>query len=226
MGTAIGEILPLAVALAVGPLPVIAIMLILVSDNAAAKGIGFVVGRIVGLAVIVVVGLVVFRLIDDPSLGHQSHPRPAISVARIVIGMLLILLAYRNWRQRNEPSKPSALTRRVDGLTATSSVGLGLMVSVIDPASLSLGFLCGVDIGAARPSVPTAVVVVVAFVIVSTLTVTVPLAGYLAGGEPVRTRLAGLKTWLQTNEKAVMMVIFLMVGALLIGRGIRDLAAG
>ena len=43
VGRAIG--VPLAVALAAGPLPVIAIMLILVSDDANAKGVGFVLGR-------------------------------------------------------------------------------------------------------------------------------------------------------------------------------------
>ena len=224
MGKAIGEILPLAVALAVGPLPVIAIMLILVSEDAKAKGVGFVFGRLAGLALIVAAGLVIFTLIDDPALAHRDHPRPAMSVARIVIGVLLIVLAYRMWRRRNEPARPSALTRRVDGLTAKSSVGLGLLVSVVDPASISLGFLSGVDIAAARLPVPTAVLVAAAFVAVSTVTITVPLAGYLAGGQAVRDRLVGVKAWLQSNEKAVMMVLFLLIGAMLIGRGIRDLA--
>jgi hypothetical protein len=212
--------------LATGPLPIIAIMLILVSGDATAKGIGFAFGRIAGLAVIVAIGLVVFALIDDPSLGHSAHPRPAVSVARIVIGVVAILYAYRTWQKRNEPAKPSALTRRIDGLTPAGSVGLGLGVTVIDPASLSLGFLCGLDIAAARLPIPTAVVVAAAFILLSTLSVTVPLAGYLFGGETVRSRLVGVKTWLQTNEKAVMIVLLLLVGALLIGRGIRDLAAG
>ena len=224
MGKAIGEILPLAVALAAGPLPVIAIMLILVSDEAKAKGVGFVFGRIAGLTLIVAVGLVIFSLIDDPGLADRDHPRPAMSVARIVIGVLLIALAYRMWRRRNEPSKPSLLTRRVDGLTTSGSVGLGLLVSVVDPASISLGFLAGVDIAAARLPIATDVMVAAAFIALSTVTITVPLAGYLAGGQAVRARLVGVKGWLQSNEKAVMMVLFLLIGAMLIGRGIRDLA--
>jgi hypothetical protein len=224
VGKAIGEILPLAVALAAGPLPIIAIMLILVSDDARTKGVGFVFGRIAGLALIVAAGLVIFSWIDDPALADPAHPRPAMSVARIVIGVLLIALACRMWLRRNEPSRPSLLTRRVDGLTAKGSVGLGLLVSVVDPASISLGFLTGVDIAAARLPVPTAVVVAAAFVALSTVTITVPLAGYLAGGQAVRARLVGVKGWLQSNEKAVMMVLFLLIGAMLIGRGIRDLA--
>jgi hypothetical protein len=111
----------------------------------------------------------------------------------------------------------------VESLTPRGSVGLGVLVSVVDPASISLGFLSGLDIAAARLPVPTAVMVAVAFVALSTVTITVPLAGYLAGGQAARDRLVGVKGWLLSNEKAVMMVLFLIVGAMLIGRGIRDL---
>jgi hypothetical protein len=224
VGTAIGEILPLAVALALGPLPIIALVLILVSDNAGAKGIGFVVGRIVGLALIVAAGLVIFSMINDPGLVHRGHPRPAVSVGRMVIGVVLIALACRMWLRRNEPSKSSPLTRRVDGLTAKGSVGLGLLVSVVDPTSLSLGFLSGIDVAAARVALPTAVAVAAAFVALATLTITVPLLVYFVGGQAARARLEGIKGWLLSNEKAVMMVLFLVIGAMLIGRGIRDLA--
>jgi hypothetical protein len=223
VGKAIGEILPFAVALAAGPLPIIAIVLILVSDDARAKGIGFVFGRIAGLALIVAAGLVIFSLIDDPALAHRDHPRPAVSVARIVVGVLLVALAYRSWRRRNTPSRPSRLTRRVESLTPKGSVGLGLLVSAVDPASVSLGFLSGLDIAAARLPVPTAVIVAVAIVALSSVTITVPLAGYLVGGQAARDRLVGVKGWLLSKEKAVMMVLFLIVGAMLIGRGIRDL---
>jgi hypothetical protein len=52
----------------------------------------------------------------------------------------------------------------------------------------------------------------------------VPLAGYLVGGQAARARLVGVKGWLLSNEKAVMIVLILIIGAMLIGRGIRDLA--
>ncbi|MDT5015357.1 MAG: hypothetical protein QOD39_1517 [Mycobacterium sp.] len=223
MGNAIGEMLPLAVALACGPLPIIALVLILVSGDADKKGIGFVFGRLAGLSLIVAATLVIFSLIGDPRLGHRAHPVPAVSIARIVIGLVLMGLAVRLWRQRNAPQEASALSKRVDGLTVKGSVGMGLLVSAVDPASISLGLLAGVDIAGARLSISGAVVVAAAFIVLSTLTITVPLIGYFAGGQAARRRLGGLKEWLETNEQAVMMVMFLIVGALLIGRGIRDL---
>jgi hypothetical protein len=224
LGNAIGEILPLAVALAAGPLPVIAIVLILVSGDAGKKGVGFVFGRVAGLSLLVAATLVIFSMIGDPALGHhRAHPLPAVSIARIVIGLVLMGLAVRLWRRRNAPSEPSALSRRVDQLSIPGSIGMGLLVSVVDPASITLGLLAGVDIAAARMPIAPTVIVAAAFVAVATVTVTVPLLVYLGGGQAVRGRLVGVKEWLVSNEKAVMMVIFLIIGALLIGRGIRDL---
>jgi hypothetical protein len=226
VGNAIGELLPLAVALAVGPLPIIAVMLILTSEGARSKGVAFVCGRLVGLLVLVGGALGIFAIINDPALGHRGHPTSAVSILRIVVGVVLIALAARIWLRRGAESsgKPSPLVRRVDGLTVRGSFGMGLAVTAIDPASISIGVLVGLDIAAARLQVVADVIFAVAFVLLATVTVTGPLLAYLAGGEAARRRLAGLKGWLLTNEKTVMMVLFVLIGAMLIGRGIRELA--
>jgi hypothetical protein len=226
VGNAIGELLPLAVALAVGPLPIIAVMLILTSEGARSKGVAFVGGRLVGLVLLVGAALVIFSAIDDPTLGHRGHPSPVVSILRIAVGVVLIGLAARMWRRhRAEPDgQPSPLVRRVDGLTVRGSFGMGLAVTAIDPASISIGILVGLDIAAARLPVLADVLFLVAFVLASTLTVTGPVLAYLAGGEAAQRRLTGLKSWLLTNEKTVMMVLFVLIGAMLIGRGIRELA--
>jgi hypothetical protein len=226
VGNALGELLPLAVALAVGPLPIIAIMLILTSEGARSKGVAFVGGRLVGLVLLVGAALVIFSAINDPTLGHRGHPSPVVSSLRIAVGVVLIGLAARMWRRRGAESdgQPSPLVRRVDGLTVRGSFGMGLAVTGIDPASISIGILVGLDIAAARLPVVADVIFVVAFVLASTVTVTGPVLAYLAGGEAAQRRLSGLKGWLLKNEKTVMMVLFVLIGAMLIGRGIRELA--
>jgi hypothetical protein len=225
MGNAISELLPLAVALAAGPLPIIAVMLILASDGAREKGLAFGAGRLVGLALIVGIALAVFTVINDPALGHRDHPSRAASIARIVVGVVLIGLAARMWfrRRAGTDGRPSPLVRRVDGLTAKGAFGMGLAVTAIDPASISIGLLVGLDIAAARLSVVGATIMAVAFVLVATVTVTGPVLAYLAGGEVARRWLAALKVWLVAHEKTVMMVLFVAVAAILIGRGIHQL---
>lgn len=226
MGSVIGELFPLAVALATGPLPIIALTLILASDGATAKGLGFVGGRVTGLVVLVGAALVIASALGDPDLGHRAHPSPTVSIIRIVVGVILLALAARMFLRRGRAAsgEPSRLARHVDGVSARGSFGLGLAVTAIDPASLSIGVLVGVDIAAARMNAPTDVAFVVVFVLVATVNVTVPLLAYLVGGEAARSKLSSLREWLQTNEKTVMMVLFIMIGAILIGRGVRALS--
>jgi threonine/homoserine/homoserine lactone efflux protein len=225
MGNVIGELFPLVVALATGPLPVIALMLILASEGATAKGLAFVAGRMTGLAVLAVGALVIASAVGHPDLGHRAHPSPVVSIVRIVLGVLLLGLAVRMWRRRSATADggPSRLARQIDGITTPRSFGLGLAVTAIDPASLSIGVLVGVDVAAGRLSTPADIVVVIAFLLMATVNITVPMLAYLVGGDAARRKLSALKEWLQTNEKTVMMVLFLMIGAILIGRGIRDL---
>ena len=52
VGEALGNILPLAVAVAVFPVPIIAVVLVLASERGTAKGLAFVLAWCVGLAAV------------------------------------------------------------------------------------------------------------------------------------------------------------------------------
>ena len=64
----------------------------LLSERARINGTGFVFGWAAGLSVVGGVLLGVAGSQDMPSGGTPSH---GVSVAKIVIGILLVLLAYR-----------------------------------------------------------------------------------------------------------------------------------
>ena len=69
MGAAIGQVLPFAVGVALSPVPIIAVALMLMSQRARLNGPLFVIGWLVGLAVIGVVVLAVAALLAVIRLG-------------------------------------------------------------------------------------------------------------------------------------------------------------
>ena len=63
-----------------------------------------------------------------------------------------------------------------------------------------------------------------AFVVLASLTIAVPVIYHLVGGEAARTRLDTVKVWLAVHNDAVMTVLFLVLGVNLISKGIPPLA--
>ena len=61
MGAVIGEILPLAVGIAISPIPIIAVILMLLSPRAKGASVGFMIGWVVGI----IVAVVMFTLLSS-----------------------------------------------------------------------------------------------------------------------------------------------------------------
>ena len=74
MGNAIGQTLSLAVGVALSPVPIIAVILMLVTPRARSNGPAFVVGWLVGLAI---VGTVVL-LVAGPANANALRQKPAV----------------------------------------------------------------------------------------------------------------------------------------------------
>jgi hypothetical protein len=73
------------------------------------------------------------------------------------------------------------------------------------------------------PSTTEAVVSLVGFVVVGSLTIAGPVVFYLVDGDRAKTHLDSAKGWLMVHNEAVMMVLFLIFGVDLIAKGIPPL---
>ena len=125
----IGELLPFAVAMAVSPMFVIVVVLILVSDGARAKGLAFVSGRLLGVALILGVVYAVFAAIGGHHVAHQGPPSVTASVIRMLIGAALIVYAAKLFRNRPKPGEdppPSAMDLAESGAPAVASIAVAV----------------------------------------------------------------------------------------------------
>ena len=97
MGKAIGGSLPLAVGIALSPIPIIAVVLMLTSRKARVNGPAFIVGWLLGLGI---VGVIVLSLAGSAGASKSSSPAAWVSWVKIVLGVLLLLVAARQFRSR------------------------------------------------------------------------------------------------------------------------------
>lgn len=225
MGQAIGDALPFAVGVAISPIPIIAIILMLLSARAGANSTAFLAGWVVGVTGAAVVLLAVSSSLSTNSDGSASTSSGAI---KLVLGLALIAMAGRNFAKRphegQEPELPKWLAS-IDSLTPPKAAGLGVLLSAINPKNLLL--IAGAMLAVSQVDLTRAdqAVVVAVFVVIAISTVAAPVIIYRTAGAKAQTVLDAMKAWLTTNNATVMAVLLLVIGVVLLGKGISGLSA-
>ena len=220
MGSAVGQVLPIAVGVAVSPLPIVAVILMLVTRKGRVNGPLFVIGWVLGL---VLVGAIVLSLAGTADATSGGEPATWISVLKLVLGLLLLLVAARQWRSRprgdGEPAAPRWMGA-LDAFTPIKAAGAGALFSAVNPKNLLLAVSGAATIAGVGASTSDEVVAYSVFVVIASLGVAAPVVGYFAMGDRSAPLLDRLKDWLVRENAIIMAVLLLVIGAKLIGDAI------
>ena len=220
IGAAIGQILPLAVGVALSPVPIIAVALMLMSQRARLNGPLFVIGWLTGLAVI---GVVVLAVAGPGGASSDGKPATWVSVLKLVLGLLLLLLAVRQWHDRPRPGHEVEAPKwmgSIERFSPGKAVGAGAVLSGANPKNLLLA------VGAAAAIAQTGIgsgdqaIAYVVFALIATVGVATPVVMFFALGDRSQRILAGLRDWMGQHNAVIMAVICLIIGAKLIGDAI------
>lgn len=220
MGSVIGGILPVALGIAISPIPIIAAILMLLSPKARSTSIGFLLGWVLGIVVAVVVFTLLSAILptDDPSVTH-----PIVGIVQLVLGVLLLLLAVRRWRGRpkkgDSPKLPGWMSA-IDAMTAWRAFILAFLLAAVNPKNLMMAVSAGLTVGAGALPAWQTVIAIVVFVVIAGCTVMGPVLAYLAAAERMRGPLDGLRDWLTHNNAIIMSVLLLVLGVTVIGKGL------
>ena len=223
MGQGISEVLTFAIGVAISPVPIIAVILMLFSQRARVNGPLFLLGWVLALAVVSGIAYVVA---DQSNASSSSSASDTISWGKIVLGVLFLLLAARQWRSRPAPGVQPEMPKwmaGIDAFTPGKALGIGVLLAGVNPKNLILTIGAATGLAQLGLSTADAVVSLIVFVVVASLTIAVPVVYYLLGGEHAKTELDSMKGWLALHNTAVMAVLFLVFGVDLIAKGIPTL---
>ncbi len=215
---ALGQTLGLAVGIAVFPVPIIAVILMLFSPAAGRNAAAFLGGWLLGLTV---VGLVALFVGVGSDSGNQSG-----DFARVLVGLLFIFFGIRKWlgrpRQGQEVEMPGWMSA-VDGFSGPRAFGVGLALASLNPKNVGLTIAAVASIGSAGLDPGQEVLTLLLFVAIASLGVLLPAVAYLVSRERVEAGLDSARSWLVANSGTVMTVLFLVLGAVILGDGISGL---
>jgi threonine/homoserine/homoserine lactone efflux protein len=220
MGEAIGQSLSLAVGVALSPVPIIAVILMLVTPRARSNGPAFVVGWLVGLAI---VGTIVLLVAGGADAHDDGEPATWVSVLKLVLGALLVLIALKQWRGRPHEGEEAPTPKwmgAIEAFTPPKALGAGAVLAGANPKNLLLAVAAAAAIAQTGISGGEQAVAYAIFALIGTVGVGAPVVIYFVLGERAGPILDRLKAWMGQHNAVIMAVLCLVIGAKLVGDAI------
>jgi hypothetical protein len=222
MAGGLGELFAAATAVAISPVPIVAVILILFSRHPRRNGVMFLLGWILGM--VLITGALLLLPIDL-SFVPQAALAYGGAALQLFIGGLLVAAAFVVWR-RTKGDTSHALPRwtaRIEQLSALQALELAVGLAVVNPKNLALAATVILSLMEAGVSSRQARLGLLTFVGLGSLTIAAPVAYRILAGKAADRHLQEWKEWLVANNTTVLFVLLLLMGMLIIGKGVGSL---
>jgi threonine/homoserine/homoserine lactone efflux protein len=217
---AIGQVLSLGIGVALSPIPIIGVVLMLATPRARSNGLAFLLGWIIGLAA---AGTVVLLVSSGADASNQGQPADWVNVLKLVLGVLLLGVAAKQWRGRPKSGEEASMPgwmETIDRFEPSKAAGLAFLLSAVNPKNLLLVVGAAAAIAQTGVSGGKQAIALAVFVAIGTIGPGAPVAIYFVMGERSKRLLDELRVWMAQHNAAIMAVICLLIGAKLIGDGV------
>jgi threonine/homoserine/homoserine lactone efflux protein len=224
-GSVLTELVPLALVITLSPLSVIPAVLVLHTPRPRPTSLAFLAGWVLGLTALTAAFVELSDLVGGDLVGGgRNSPPPWASWLRIVVGAALIAFGVWRWLTRHRSEHSPAWLRAMSNITPARAGGAGALLAVVNPKVLFICLATGLAISTAGLGTGAAWAALVVFVLVAASSVAVPVLGYAAAGDRLDGPLARLKDWLERHNAPLVAVILVVIGLLVLYKGIHGLA--
>jgi threonine/homoserine/homoserine lactone efflux protein len=205
-------------------MPIVAVVLMLVTERARSNGPAFLVGWLAGIGI---GGTVLLAIADPAGANDDGTAADWTYWLKLVLGLALVLLAARQWRGRPHEDDDVATPKwmgALDDFTPAKAAITGVALSIVNPKNLLLVVGGATALAQFGLSGGDETICWIVFTVIASIGVAAPVFIYFAMGNRAGTMLDELKTWMARNNAAVMAVLCLIIGVKLIGDAIGGLS--
>ena len=185
------------------------------------RGIAFVVGWLLAVAVIGVLSVSLLHGQDFSS--HKTTPSRWASAVEILVGCVVVFASARALHRRGQRTASAETPRWLGRLDQTNWLLATLVGAFMLTYSLTVA--AAAEILKANVSAAETILAFSVFAIASITTVTAPIVVVLAAPAQSAERLASWRRWLLGNSRTIGLILLIVIGAALVARGIHDLIA-
>jgi threonine/homoserine/homoserine lactone efflux protein len=206
------DLVLIGLAITLEPFPLSAFVLVLGADRGTIKGLAFILGWLACL--VAVIAAVVLATRGNPP-AEDTVPSDAALAVKLAAGVVLVLLAWRQWRRMGRPRQPPGWMARLDRLSLPAAAGLAAFLQPWTLVAAGAATIVDAKLSTAGDYLTLVVYCLLATSSYLYLELYAAFSPAAAGA-----RLQQLRTWLDTHMDQVIIVIFLLLGFWLAGKSI------
>ena len=237
MGELILALVPVALGVVLSPLAIMALVAVLLSHNARANGIAYLLGWFLGLAGLMALFLWLFPLL---AVHERGEPPLWVPLLRLLVGLFLVgsaVWVYRKGRVHiarmaaastprevvaASPQLPGWL-HSVESFRPGRTLLLGVGLFVLNPVDASCAIIAALDITLTGVDPTAGFWVAVVFIVVGTVPIALPVLYVIVRGQAAQPFLDLVRTWIAGNTHVLNAALLLVIGALQLEKGIAAL---
>ncbi len=206
------ELVIIGLGVTLEPIPLTAFILILASEGGLRKGAAFIVGWLASLIAVVVITLVATG--NSPPKPNTAPSLGALA-AKILLGVVLVLIAWRRYRRLGRPKKPKKTPKWQTGIDTMSpwyAMGLAPLVQPWGLIAAGVATILEAKLATWQDYLSIAL-----FCFLATGTYLAMEIYALRRRVAAQAFLTRLRTWLDTHTDQLIVWVSLIVGLWLIG---------
>ncbi|WAL60848.1 GAP family protein [Thermocoleostomius sinensis] len=220
------SLLPYIIGSAAVPLQIIIELLLLKSpDRGLLKAINYVAGMTVTRLLQGLVFGLVFA--ESVALADSSEGKnPIISTLLLVLGILLLVAAYKKWQKQTDPDDPPPkwLTM-LDSATPSTAFKIGFTLPLIGVKLWVFTLSALATIAAAQLGQPSSTIAFLYFILLAEALLLLPILFRILLPTQSEIILSNLSDWLTDNQRPITITVSLIFGLLFLQSGLRGLLA-
>ncbi|MET8170810.1 GAP family protein [Streptomyces sp. NPDC005329] len=211
------DLVVIGMAVTLGPLHNSAFILLLSSRHGVRQGLAFLLSWLANLAA--VIACVMLLTGGQPPARH-SVPSTAVIVAKLVIGLALVLYGAHRHRRPPRPHGPPRWAARIDNASPAAAAGLAWLLQPW--ALVGAGAATAVD---ADLSTLSDWLALAGYCLLATLSLIVMEMYVVRAPSVASVRLNALRSWLAQHQEQLVVMLSLLLGLWLAARSIAELVA-